>query len=139
MKMSRKNEKIFKLVHWNCNHFAMKRELFINFLCDERPEIVLLNEIKLGQEEANHYLKIGGYSTLVKVRKKGAGGVAILVKDGLCFQEDTGFSKFKLELLSIKVRVFNFDLHVFSLYNPPGDKDNLFPVDLIREIQDLEQ
>lgn len=134
--MSRNNEKIIKLIHWNCNHFVLKRELFINFLREEEPGIVLLNEIKLNQEEANHYLKIGGYSTLVKVRKKGAGGVAILVKDGLSFQEETGFSKFKLELLSIKVRVFNFDLHVFSLYNPPGDKDNLFPFELVREISD---
>ena len=43
--------KKLKIIHWNCFSFGNKELEFKQFLLDQKPDIVLLNEVKLDQEK----------------------------------------------------------------------------------------
>ena len=91
-----------KLIHWNCFSFRNKRQEFDLFLQREIPEIVVLNELKLLPEEANHYLSFSGYASMFKQRSKNpkrGGGVAILVKKDLNYEQVSSFDSFNKELV----------------------------------------
>lgn len=59
------NNKI-KIVHLNCFHLESRYTLFIDFLNRYNPDLILLNEIKMDNEQANFYQgNIRGYTSLV--------------------------------------------------------------------------
>ena len=74
-----------KVIHWNCFKMTQNRckelEQFIN---DNQPDIISLNEVKMNKEEANQFLNINNYSTYYKPRNKNSnygGGVALIIKN----------------------------------------------------------
>ena len=119
------------IIHWNCNHLPSKVKLLEHFLTKESPDIILLNEIKMDLTQSNFYLDIKNYQSIVKPRDKKGGGVAILVKNGIEFTLDSSFDYFSLELLCIQVKLKDFPLFIFSLYNPPNKP---LPFELFCEI-----
>ena len=74
-------DKPLKILHWNCNSIKSKTEDLKLFVLENKPDIILLNEIKCNQAQANSLLSINGFSTETKVRTENGGGVAILINN----------------------------------------------------------
>lgn len=80
------NNNSFSLVHWNCNSLFNKQIEFTDFLNRFKPDIVSLNETKIGDDrfENEPILRdLTDYYLIHKARyreQNGAGGVAILIK-----------------------------------------------------------
>ena len=131
-KLTQSNSKnSLNILHWNCFSLTEERlielSLFINDLSEElnQPDVISLNEIKLNNELANHRLKIDGYRSLVKCRKKNplkGGGVALLIRDSIQFNLNDSFNKLfpDLEIISISIKMENNSkLDFITYYNPP--------------------
>jgi exonuclease III len=115
----------FKIVHWNCNSINNKQDEFKLFIQKHKPEIILLNETKINDFNANIFFnQIFEYQFLHKQRcaKNGAGGVAILIKRGINFSLSSIFDHLNIELLAINVKINNKNIQVVSYYNPPDVK-----------------
>lgn len=121
------------LVHWNCFHIANRIELLKKYMGTKKPDLVMLNEIKLDQQMSNFSLDVPDYITIAKPRKAGGGGVALLIREDLKYVEDRTLDSFGLELLSIKIRINNNDIRIISMYNPPSSKLN---EELFRKIKE---
>ena len=113
---------ILRVIHWNCRAFTQQRRgEFASFLKEKSPDIISLQEVKLTETEANGFLVFEGYQTIYKPRKsnpKLGGGIALLIRDGIDFEELTIFDSFHQdshELISIKVIFSNFSFNLLSL------------------------
>ena len=62
---SQAGDRDLKIVQWNCFQFINRHDLFGRFLQQTRPDVVLLNEIKMNQELSNYYLDIQGYVNII--------------------------------------------------------------------------
>ena len=91
-----------------------------NYLHTKKPDIVFLNEIKVGTHSCGFFMDFLGYDCEVKPRNQYGGGVAVLVRHGLKYIRDNTFDKFELELVAIKLNLFGTDLSIVTLYNPPS-------------------
>jgi len=59
----------FKIVHWNCNSINNKQDEFKLFIQKHKPEIILLNETKINDFNANIFFnQIFEYQFLHKQR-----------------------------------------------------------------------
>lgn len=124
------------ITQWNCNHIISKLQLFKNFLSLHSPDIVLLNEIKTSIEESNYYLNFTNYAVVSKVRNAFGGGVAILIKNNITFNQDFSYEKYNRELICINIKLNDKTVSIFSLYNPPynNKNNNYLCLDLFDEI-----
>ncbi len=78
-----------------------------------------MNEIKQNEFTAN-YNHIEQYETLFKVRiDKVGGGVAMIIKNTLNFEQIAGLDHFESEILGIKLTKEENIFHIYSYYNPP--------------------
>ena len=112
----------FKIVYWYCNSINNNQDEFKLFIKKHKPEIILLNETKINDFNANIiFNQIFEYQFLHKKRgaKNGAGDVAILIKIGIQFSLSSIFDHLNLELLAINVKINNKNIQVLSYYNPP--------------------
>ena len=133
--MSKKyhNNPPFSIFHWNCNSFRNKKNLLMFELQSHEPDIVLLNEIKLSQTQANDLLNLPGYSNVHKCRNSHGGGVAILIKNEFKFSQVFDLDFFNIEIISIKILVNEYgsnqkELFIFSFYHPPDPQNPLNPL-----------
>ncbi|RNA18470.1 RNA-directed DNA polymerase from mobile element jockey-like [Brachionus plicatilis] len=103
--MSKKNLKtpVLKIVHWNCNSLSNKKELLELLINKYQPDIVMLNEIKLDKQKANSLLNIRDYLSIHKFRISRGGGVAILIKNNVEFNELVELDSLNFEIIGIKV------------------------------------
>ena len=109
-----------KVILWNCFQFINRHELFAAFLHRERPDIVLLNELKMNTELCNYFLDITGYVSLYKSRNEHGGGVAVLIRNGLDYIQDLSFDIFNMELIAITIKIDSGWLGIINIYNPPN-------------------
>ncbi len=125
-----------KLIHWNCNGIGNKVEELKLFIKKEWPDIICLNEIKQNEFTANYNLNIEHYETLFKVRvDKVGGGVAMIIKNTLDFEQISGLDHFESEIIGIKLTKDENIFHIYSYYNPPGKTLNL---ELLRKIEETQ-
>ena len=110
---------LFSIYHWNCFSVLNKIESIKMFLNEFKPDILSLNEIKLNDQEANYYLRFKGYSTYFNCRKKGAGGVALLVRNETDHHKISEFDYLNLEIETVNVRIGSSNVLIASYYNPP--------------------
>ena len=112
-----------KIIHWNCFSLTVARNFELKqFLATNKPDLLLLQEIKLDNEAANMRLRYEGYATYHKVRIRNpgsGGGVAILINEKISHTPIMDIEE-SLELIGLKIELNNFTLDVFSYYNPPG-------------------
>ena len=100
---------------WNCNSTSNKKILLNKFLQDNVFDIFCLNETKC---KAKTTLQFNSNHVLQKNRKgKGGGGVALLVKDHLCYKKLNDLDEFNLELEAISIQTKNFWIKIICLYN----------------------
>ena len=80
-----------KIIHWNCFKLNQNKCKEIeNFLNENSPDILCLNEVKLDENRANFFLKFINYTTVYKPRpinSNHGGGVAMLIRSGIDFVE----------------------------------------------------
>jgi len=115
--MSSKNQA--KIYLWNANGIKSKIDEVVEFLYNYSPEILCINETKLNQDEELIFLKTN-YNFLCKSRNSKGGGVAILVRKDIKYEETKQLDKFESEHLCIKTNYKNQDLYVITYYNPPS-------------------
>ncbi|RNA02124.1 RNA-directed DNA polymerase from transposon X [Brachionus plicatilis] len=71
------------ITHWNCFQLPSRIPLLEKFLAQNCPDIVLLNEIKINQNDLNFYFNFKNYNSIVKARNCYGGGLSILIKEGI--------------------------------------------------------
>jgi exonuclease III len=123
--MEKLNKKTLKIIHWNCNSIRNKIYEFENFINTENIDIILLNETKINDLNANLlFNKLINYKYIHKQRngKNGAGGVAIILKKNINFEQLNIFDNLHLELLAINIKMNNESITLISYYNPPSEK-----------------
>jgi exonuclease III len=116
-----------KITHWNCNSVRNKITDITEYLQNENVDILCLNEVRIQNEIfLNHLLADLKYTYTAKIRKKNSGGgVAILVKDGIEYEELKLENFEEEEVICIKIRIDNkMSLHIISYYKAPDDKIN---------------
>ena len=116
----------FKITHWNCNSVKNKANELKQFLKENNPDVISLNEIKCDEKWANEILNIDNYNLIYKCRNNG--GVAFLIRQCHVFTEirlrNCFNSNFDEEVIGFNI-ILNKTTHsFFSYYNPPNKKLN---------------
>ena len=113
-----------KIMHWNCFALTVQRNFELkHFLKRNKPDIFMIQELKLNNEQANLRLRYEGYSTYHKIRNTNSqfgGGVAILINEKISHTQILDLDV-SLELIGLRLEIKKFTLDVFSYYNRPGD------------------
>lgn len=113
---------------WNANNVKGKISQVTEFLFRYKIDVFLVNETKLKGEET---IKISGYNSMTKNRDNGAGGVAIIIKEGIPYERIDIKRQISLEYICVRLRS---NLHIVGVYNRPlnhftdGDLDSLLQV-----------
>lgn len=93
-----------------------KREELTFLLNQDQIEIACLQEIWLKPKEN---FRIKGYNFAGKRREEGYGGVGILLREDVEYEEVRMRSFHPLEVIGVKITNMQFPLLVFSVYAPP--------------------
>lgn len=93
-----------------------KREELEYFLKAESIEIACLQEIWLKEGEN---FRIKGFQMASRRRAEGYGGVGILVKDGIEYDEIQTRSFLPIEIVGIRISNLEVPLQIYSVYVPP--------------------
>ena len=120
-----------KIMHWNCFSLTVPRNSELKqILIDNKPDIFLLQEIKLDNAKANLRLRYEGYATYIKVRDTNpdfGSGVAILINEDIPHFLVENFDA-SLELIRLTVEFNRLSVVIMTYYNPPDKtiSDGLF-------------
>ncbi len=112
-----------KLVSWNVNSLRSAEENFLQFLSSERPEVVMLQELRAHPDQLSLFLKfIPGYEAVFNPSgRPGYGGTAIYYRKEMPFSQIV--TKVGNEVLDMEGRVIYGlldSLHLFNFYVPNG-------------------
>ena len=117
----------FFLIHLNINSLFTKTNHIFDLLSHVKPDILALNETKLGHEipdSAVNPANPANYCLLRRDRIRGGGGVAIYIKKGIKILNS--FVSNDFELIHVKLLINKKILHFISAYKPPREKDETF-------------
>ncbi|RNA20744.1 RNA-directed DNA polymerase from mobile element jockey-like [Brachionus plicatilis] len=117
-KLKTKNQNNLTILHWNCKHLPSKLIILKQFLSIHKPDIMLLNEIKMDITLCNYHLNFQNYQTISKMINVSGGGVAMLILKYLDFSQIESFDSLNLELISIDLKLKNFVVTIIGQYNP---------------------
>jgi exodeoxyribonuclease-3 len=111
-----------KIATWNVNGIRAREQQVLEFLQEERPDILCLQEIKAGPEKVPQPLReVEGYWSCWH-GAKGYSGVALLIAKELCGKPPVFFHpSFDAETRIVAAMVC--DITVASVYVPNGGKD----------------
>lgn len=115
---------------WNANGIRDRIAGLIEFLERLKIGIMLINETKLNKDDR---LKIRGYSCIRKERQNRAGGVAVLVRKDIPFQEIKMKSETAIE--NICIRLEN-NTHIIAAYNRPLNKISIRDLNVMFSVAD---
>lgn len=105
------NQSKHQILSWNCNSFYNKHEQIKLLVNEFNPSIMCFQEIRINQGES---LKLRGYSSVLKANSSRQGGVGLLIKDGIIYDE----IKLKTELQVAAARIhLGKSITVASLYS----------------------
>ena len=124
-KLPFKNAKL-KIISWNCKSLEGKIETFKLFLESEKPDIMALNKIKLDKPAANKISYVKGYSMVFKCGNSFGGGVELLIRDNIPYEEIKIPDEFTDEIVGIFVKLKCKRTSIFTHYNPPNESLNIF-------------
>ena len=82
-----------------------------------------LNKAKLDYRNKNSF-EIFNYTNVLKNRNRNGGGVGILVKNCIKYQEIAELNDFDYEIIAVKLKLINCSINVISFYLPPDNKRN---------------
>lgn len=101
-----------KVLQWNIRHWGNNHYQFKVALSDLNPDIILLNEISLNN---NDHIYLKGYDTIFNCNGHHT-GVSISIKKHLIVEY---LSHLSPDILSIKIKTSLGDLIISTIYNPP--------------------
>ncbi|OGM09546.1 exodeoxyribonuclease III [Candidatus Woesebacteria bacterium RBG_13_34_9] len=114
-----------KIISWNVNGLrSVIRKGFFSWLEKENPEILCLQEIKIGERELTFDLLYpkGYHAYFNSAKKKGYSGTAVFTKEEpILVNRRLGFSKFDEEGRYLELKYPQFAL--INLYIPHGGRD----------------
>ena len=109
------------IVHININGLFGRRTELIHYLNECEPHFVTVNETKLREQTK---MRIPNYHIIRRDRATNGGGVAILIRKDVKFNEiDT--SEFNEEFLAISFESQRKKIGLATIYNPPGHSPNI--------------
>jgi exonuclease III len=114
---------IKNILLWNCNKIENKIDELFYTLDKENIDIICLNETKLEKDFEAAILNHPNYNYVVKSRNKFGGGVSIIIKKHIKYEEIEEINKFEVELICIKIKINKKEVFVITYYNPPNKKD----------------
>lgn len=114
--MTTDNSYIFKqskhqILSWNCNSFYNKHEQIKIIESEFDASIMCFQEIRINPDES---LKLRGYSAVIKPKSSRQGGVGILIKDGIIYDEIN--LKTELQVAAARIHLSK-SITVASLYS----------------------
>jgi len=117
-----------KIISWNVNGIrANLRKNFLEFVNEQKPDILCLQEIKADESKFPEEAKVEGYNLYLNpAKKKGYSGVAVYSREKpLKIEDMTGFERFDEEGRILILEFEKFAL--MNLYIPHGGrlKENL--------------
>ena len=122
-----KNKNNFLVLHININSLFTKTNHIFDILFLVKPDILALNETKLGHDTPDSAINPANpanYCLFRRDRSKGGGGVAIYLKKGL--KVLYSYISLDFELIHLKLLISKRILHFISCYKPPSDKNEVF-------------
>ena len=99
--MSIKNK--LKILQWNIRSIKANKEYLLNFVFNEKPDLILLNETWL---KLNSPFILKHYTICRQDRQDGYGGVATCIKNNIIFQEVKRFSSENTQYIITKISNF---------------------------------
>ena len=115
-----------KIICWNVNGIrAIEKKGFLNWLAEESPDILCLQETKAHPDQLkDNLISPGGYSSYwSSAEKKGYSGTAVFTRQKpISFFEGIGKDEFDTEGRTIMLEYKNFIL--FNVYFPNGGNGN---------------
>ncbi len=113
------NNKKIKITQWNCNGLISKITIINQYLINDKPDLMLPNEIKCENAKTDPRVKLDNYVIEDKCRNKNGGGVAILIRKDIKYEQITALDHLNLELVAIKIKINNINTIVVTWYNRP--------------------
>lgn len=108
---------------WNVNGIRARGEQFLEWIVQERPDIVCLQEIKATPEQLPAEVAVlPGYNSYWHGSAGGYSGVALLIRDGV-FSREPVHSHPPFDMESRLVQATIGELVIASVYIPNGGKD----------------
>jgi len=106
-------------MHWNANsidkHSQTIEELEL-FILQNQIHLISINETKLSEADN---ININNYTIIRKDRTSNGGGVAIIIKKQINYEQLDLLEEFDLELIAIKVTLNAHTFNFITLYLPP--------------------
>ncbi|CAD6221967.1 GSCOCG00011676001-RA-CDS, partial [Cotesia congregata] len=102
-----------KICSWNANGLKNKLGEVIEFISRNKIDIFLINETRLCEKDK---LKVRNYNCIRKDKNYTAGGVAILVKKDLAYQECVVTSTIECIIIKLASNIF-----ITAAYNSPAN------------------
>lgn len=107
------------------------REQLAVFLNREQITLASLQEIWIKENEK---YRIKGYNFLKKCRDEGFGGVGLLIKEGLAYEEIQLGNLEPLEIVAAKTKNLDINFTIISTYVPPGSEQTRETIGKINEL-----
>ncbi len=110
-----------RIATWNVNGIRARAEQFVDWVGDDAPDIICLQELKAAPEQIPDACKLDGYE-VVWHGQKGYSGVSLHVRSGLTATAPV-FGHPEIDFETRVVHAEIGDLVVASIYLPNGGKD----------------
>jgi len=115
-----------KIISWNINGIrAVLKKGFVEFLEQEKPDIICLQEIKIDNNTRDSLnLEFAGYQSFWHgAERPGYSGTAILVKDGLSYEVKNGFGVSEYDYEG-RVQILEFEqAYLLNVYFPNANQE----------------
>lgn len=121
-----------KIATWNINGIRARREALVQWINCNKPDILILEEVKAGEENIPDEVKLlQGYDAYwnASTFRKGYSGVGVLVKKGSCSDYSIEIPDFDIENRTVVCHCSRFS--VIGTYVPRGDGEAHYAVKLL--------
>lgn len=128
--MANNNKYNLKLGHWNANGLVEKWSELKNFIVKHNVDVMLVNETKLSK---NKLSAVPGY-TIIRQDRLGTtvgGGLVIVVKNTINYQEINEVKLNSIETLGIKIN----NINIYTVYIRPTINNKLNKIDKLELAQ----
>ena len=111
-KTSNSKNQTLKIIHWNCRSIYKRKSNIIQFLDEEKPDILLLNEINCQDHIINMLSHLTNYSIEAKCRTNKGGGVCLFIKEKI----DYNLIKTpnNIEILGVQININNEKINIYT-------------------------
>ena len=132
-------EDTLKIISLNCRGLAndFKRRDTLNFLREKKPDIILLQDIHIGENNANRIILEWGFEGFISPGSSRSRGVAILFNNTFSYKINQVKKCPDGNYVLAKVSFLNRTVAVGSIYGPNEDNPEFYK-ELFKEVQSME-